>query len=70
MVIVGHSENFGLLDDFCDFDPRTKRWALLNAAAGVSGTLPTARAGHVMAAVRCILFLHGGLTEGKKLERT
>ena len=44
----------------------TMEWTMLDAAAGVTGTSPSARSSHAMAAVGTDIYLFGGLTDSGK----
>jgi hypothetical protein len=53
-------------DLFFRFSTISKEWTMLDAAAGVTGTSPSARHAHAMAAVGTDIYLYGGFTESGK----
>ena len=60
------TDSTDLTNEFYSFDTIQWRWVLLTADEGVSGTPPTARFRHAMAAVGHEIFLFGGYTNGGK----
>ena len=57
----GTSEDVRYLGDLWQFDSVENEWALLDAHAGVSGTVPSGRSLHVMTIVDTTVLLFGGL---------
>ena len=59
-------EESGPCQDLFRFSTISMEWKMMDAAAGVTGTPPSARDSHAMAAVGTDIYLFGGFTESGK----